>query len=120
MSTVDSYRGVKDQHSHDNDEHSGESFSRLMQRVHSLEDLLRKLRWERSAETKEEMAHSHLQSDGFRVPLHYPNYSKADYESMEEWRLDFLFHYYGLDVTGDVEYKRNYAIGAFLWPDQCT
>merc|ERR1712113_832797 len=91
MSSVDSYRGVKKQESHDNDEHSGESFSRLMQRVHSLEDLLRKLRWERSAETKEEMAQSHSQSDGFRMPLHYPNYSKADYESMRNGGLIFYF-----------------------------
>jgi hypothetical protein len=27
---------------------------------------------------------------GFRMPLHYPRYKKADYESMPEWRVDCL------------------------------
>ncbi|CAI0374327.1 unnamed protein product [Linum tenue] len=55
---------------------------------------------------------------GFRMPLHYPRYSKRDYESMEEWRLDLLLSQYGLRFDGTVEEKRAYAIGAFLWPDQ--
>jgi len=54
----------------------------------------------------------------FQLPLHYPRYSKADYESMAEWKLDNLFHQYGLPIRGDLAYKRSYAIGAFLWPDQ--
>ncbi|GLJ18416.1 hypothetical protein SUGI_0326360 [Cryptomeria japonica] len=53
---------------------------------------------------------------GFQMPLHYPRYSKAEYESMAEWILDKLFQEYGLAVVGDVEYKRNFAMGAFLWP----
>ncbi|KAK2983650.1 hypothetical protein RJ640_023184 [Escallonia rubra] len=51
----------------------------------------------------------------FRMPLHYPRYSKSDYESMPEWKLDCLLLQYGLPVTGSVEQKRKFAMGAFLW-----
>ncbi|KAI3979274.1 hypothetical protein MKX01_007750 [Papaver californicum] len=54
----------------------------------------------------------------FQMPLHYPRYKKSDYESMPEYQLDCLFIQYGLPLQGDLEYKRNYAIGAFLWPTQ--
>ncbi|KAI3955994.1 hypothetical protein MKW92_033483 [Papaver armeniacum] len=54
----------------------------------------------------------------FQMPLHYPRYKKSDYESMDEWKLDCLFIQYGLPVHGDLEFKRNYAIGTFLWPTQ--
>ncbi|KAH6801875.1 hypothetical protein C2S51_033321 [Perilla frutescens var. frutescens] len=54
----------------------------------------------------------------FRMPLHYPRYSKSDYENMPEWKLDRLLSEYGLPVIGDVHHKRNFAMGAFLWPDQ--
>ncbi|KAB1219563.1 hypothetical protein CJ030_MR3G012359 [Morella rubra] len=52
----------------------------------------------------------------FQMPLHYPRYTKADYETMPEWKLDCLLNQYGLPVTGDVESKRKFAMGAFLWP----
>ena len=53
----------------------------------------------------------------FRMPLHYPRYTKAHYEMMPEWELDSLLADYGLSkVTGDVEYKRRFVMGAFLWP----
>ncbi|XP_015693905.1 uncharacterized protein LOC102710130 [Oryza brachyantha] len=55
---------------------------------------------------------------GFQMPLHYPRYRKADYEAMPEWRVDCLLREYGLPVAGDVEDKRRFAMGAFLWPDQ--
>ncbi|KAH6763314.1 hypothetical protein C2S52_020747 [Perilla frutescens var. hirtella] len=54
----------------------------------------------------------------FRMPLHYPRYSKSDYENMPEWKLDRLLSEYGLPVIGDIHHKRNFAMGAFLWPDQ--
>lgn len=54
----------------------------------------------------------------FRMPVHYPRYSKADYESMAEWKLDNLLQQYGLPIRGDVAFKRRYAMGTFLWPDQ--
>ncbi|KAL6603987.1 hypothetical protein ACP70R_044348 [Stipagrostis hirtigluma subsp. patula] len=57
-------------------------------------------------------------SYGFRMPLHYPRYKKADYESMPEWRVDCLLREYGLPVDGDLDSKRKFAMGAFLWPDQ--
>ncbi|PQQ04183.1 hypothetical protein Pyn_24769 [Prunus yedoensis var. nudiflora] len=40
------------------------------------------------------------QRDFFKMPLHYPNYSKADYDSMPEWKLDRLLSEYGLPVVG--------------------
>lgn len=55
---------------------------------------------------------------GFQMPLHYPRYSKADYEKMEEWKLDLLLKQYGLNFKGTLDEKREYAKGAFLWPDQ--
>ncbi|EMS51742.1 hypothetical protein TRIUR3_08782 [Triticum urartu] len=57
-------------------------------------------------------------SCGFQMPLHYPRYRKADYEAMPEWRVDCLLREYGLPVTGDIEEKRRFAMGAFLWPGQ--
>ena len=53
------------------------------------------------------------------MPLHYPRYTKADYEKMEEWRLDVLLAQYGLSLEGSLDAKKDYAKGAFLWPDQC-
>ncbi|XVF73064.1 hypothetical protein PTKIN_Ptkin12aG0171400 [Pterospermum kingtungense] len=51
----------------------------------------------------------------FQMPLHYPRYTKADYEAMTEWKLDCLLKDYGLPIYGDVEQKRQFAMGAFLW-----
>lgn len=56
-------------------------------------------------------------SSEFKLPVHYPRYSKSDYESMEEWRLDVLLQQYGLSFHGSVEEKRVYAKGTFLWDD---
>ncbi|KAL6603986.1 hypothetical protein ACP70R_044347 [Stipagrostis hirtigluma subsp. patula] len=55
---------------------------------------------------------------GFRMPLHYPRYRKADYEAMPEWRVDCLLREYGLHVDGDLDSKRRFAMGAFLWPGE--
>ena len=55
-------------------------------------------------------------SGHFQMPLHYPRYTKSDYENMPEWKLDCLLNQYGLPITGDVETKRKFAMGAFLWP----
>ncbi|XP_054782862.1 uncharacterized protein LOC129290179 [Prosopis cineraria] len=52
----------------------------------------------------------------FQMPLHYPKYTKADYETMPEWRLDCLLQQYGLPLSGDLQQKRLFAMGAFLWP----
>jgi hypothetical protein len=54
----------------------------------------------------------------FRMPLHYPRYKKADYEAMPEWRVDCLLREYGLPADGDLDSKRRFAMGAFLWPSQ--
>lgn len=55
----------------------------------------------------------------FQMPLRYPKYTKADYETMPEWQLDCLLLEYGLPVIlGDIEQKRKFAIGAFLWSDR--
>lgn len=52
----------------------------------------------------------------FRMPLHYPRYTKRDYQDMPEWMVDTLLAQYGLPLTGDLPQKRRFAIGAFLWP----
>lgn len=53
----------------------------------------------------------------FQMPLHYPRYTKAEYEKMEEWKVDMLLKQYGLDhhVKGSLDEKRRFAMGAFLW-----
>lgn len=57
-------------------------------------------------------------ASGFQMPLHYPRYTKQDYESMEEWTVDLLLKQYGLSFKGTLDEKRAFAMGAFLWPDQ--
>ena len=57
-------------------------------------------------------------SCAFQMPLHYPRYKKADYETMPEWRVDCLLREYGLPADGDLDSKRRFAMGAFLWHDQ--
>ncbi|GAA0140811.1 hypothetical protein Leryth_007454 [Lithospermum erythrorhizon] len=52
----------------------------------------------------------------FQMPLHYPRYTRKDYQEMPEWMLDHLLSAYGLPTQGDVDYKREFAMGAFLWP----
>lgn len=52
----------------------------------------------------------------FQMPLHYPRYTEADYETMPEWKVDCLLREYGLPVMGDLAEKRKFAMGAFLWP----
>ncbi|EFJ29861.1 hypothetical protein SELMODRAFT_409811 [Selaginella moellendorffii] len=44
----------------------------------------------------------------FRMPLHYPRYTKAEYEQMPEWLLDRLLEEYGLPARsmGGLEAKR--------------
>lgn len=60
-----------------------------------------------------------IQSD-FQMPLHYPRYTKADYETMEEWKLDLLLNQYGIPNIniGSLDDKRAFAMGTFLWPHQ--
>lgn len=55
----------------------------------------------------------------FQMPLHYPRYTRKDYQDMPEWKLDRLLADYGLSTQGDLAHKRNFAMGAFLWPDHC-
>lgn len=60
-----------------------------------------------------------IQSDHFQMPLHYPRYIKADYEKMEEWKLDLLLNQYGIpNINGSLDDKRAFAMGTFLWPNQ--
>ncbi|XP_039144166.1 uncharacterized protein LOC120281389 [Dioscorea cayenensis subsp. rotundata] len=56
----------------------------------------------------------------FKMPLHYPRYSKEEYENMPEWRLDCLLAQYGLPASGGVAEKRTFAMGAFLWTTTAT
>ncbi|EOA18322.1 hypothetical protein CARUB_v10006841mg [Capsella rubella] len=58
---------------------------------------------------------SHQNQSSFQIPLHYPKYTKSDYEKMPEWQLDQLLREYGLPIIGDSYEKRKFVIGAFLW-----
>ncbi|KVH91836.1 uncharacterized protein LOC112499643 [Cynara cardunculus var. scolymus] len=52
----------------------------------------------------------------FQMPLHYPRFQQHDYEKMSEWKLDCLLKEYGLPLNiGDLNQKRKFAMGAFLW-----
>lgn len=53
-----------------------------------------------------------------QMPLHYPRYAKKDYQQMPEWMIDRLLADYGLSTNGDLAYKREFAMGAFLWPER--
>lgn len=53
----------------------------------------------------------------FQMPLHYPRYTKKDYQNMSEQMIDRLLTEYGLPSFGDLSYKREFAMGAFLWPE---
>lgn len=74
----------------------------------------------KKSETENPNTKNNVLMDDFRVPLHYPRYTKEDYAKMEEWKLDMLLGQYGFDhhVKGNLDEKRQFAMGAFLWPDQ--
>lgn len=71
---------------------------------------------ERSSKWKK--GYGEICNSGFQMPLHYPRYSKADYQKMEEWKVDLLLKEYGLSFHGSLEEKRAFAMGTFIWPDQ--
>ncbi|KAJ4838474.1 hypothetical protein Tsubulata_021069 [Turnera subulata] len=58
----------------------------------------------------------------FQMPLHYPGYTKKHYEVMDEWELNLLLVDYGLQgyTHHDLAYKRNLAMGTFLWNQNDT
>uniref|UniRef100_A0A2C9V2U7 DUF7722 domain-containing protein n=1 Tax=Manihot esculenta TaxID=3983 RepID=A0A2C9V2U7_MANES len=59
-----------------------------------------------------------IECNTFKMPLHYPSYSKEEYQDMAEWRLDLLLQQYGLPINGrSLAYKREMAICCFLWPE---
>ncbi|WCJ19672.1 hypothetical protein M5689_001955 [Euphorbia peplus] len=58
-----------------------------------------------------------IEESFFQMPLHYPRFTKKDYQTMPEWQLDRLLAEYGLPKDGDLSSKREFAMGAFLWPD---
>ncbi|CAN7114656.1 unnamed protein product [Brassica rapa subsp. narinosa] len=53
----------------------------------------------------------------FQMPVHYPSFTKEEYEAMSEEEVDRLLNLYGLQPTnlGDLSSKKQFAIGAFLW-----
>ncbi|KAF3608189.1 hypothetical protein Bca4012_074671 [Brassica carinata] len=71
-------------------------------------------------ESMENFDRNGASGSGFKMPLHYPKYTKDDYEKMEEWRLDLLLSDYGLIAfhdTSTLHEKRAIAIETFLWPN---
>ncbi|KAL1830329.1 hypothetical protein ACET3Z_008741 [Daucus carota] len=51
----------------------------------------------------------------FQMPVNYPRYTRPEYERMPEWKVNCLLAQYGLPVSGDVDQKRKFAMGTFLW-----
>ncbi|CAN7057146.1 unnamed protein product, partial [Brassica rapa subsp. trilocularis] len=54
----------------------------------------------------------------FQMPLHYPRYSKEDYQVMPEWKLDRVLADYGLSTYGDLAHKRDFydfQVQSFVW-----
>lgn len=52
----------------------------------------------------------------FQIPLHYPRYTRTDYETMPEAVLDRLLEAYGLPTANQsLDSKRKTAIGTFIW-----
>ena len=51
----------------------------------------------------------------FEMPLHYPRFSRAEYERMPEWQLDGLLQDYGLPTAGTLHHKQHFAMATFLW-----
>jgi hypothetical protein len=54
----------------------------------------------------------------FEMPLHYPRYSKEEYERMPEWQLDRLLSEYGTDCPSPARSTRSApspCMAAFLW-----
>ncbi|KAF8026957.1 hypothetical protein BT93_E0015 [Corymbia citriodora subsp. variegata] len=68
-----------------------------------------------AAATPQELPDADRCQNSFQMPLHYPRFTRADYEAMPEWKLDSLLREYGLPTSGDLRYKREFAIGCFLW-----
>ncbi|CAN8272807.1 unnamed protein product [Cochlearia groenlandica] len=102
----------------------GVQFSHIIDRSNSaMQDNNNNLHKQEEEDLHEDHEKSIMNSAGkngtsmmsFKVPLHYPKYTKIDYEKMPECQLDQLLREYGLPLIGDSKDKRNFAIGAFLW-----
>ncbi|KAK4586062.1 hypothetical protein RGQ29_023300 [Quercus rubra] len=52
--------------------------------------------------------HTRERCEDFQMPLHYL--------TMLEGKLDCFLRDYGLPIIGDVDHKRMFAMGSFLWP----
>ncbi|THU45622.1 hypothetical protein C4D60_Mb02t19920 [Musa balbisiana] len=59
---------------------------RRKEEQHGLHQPVANLSLAASAQGKQQQRDLHC----FRMPLHYPRYTRADYESMPEWKLDYL------------------------------
>lgn len=91
-----------------------------MGKVRWLVNFLSHANTQENAENLDKNSAVKASSSGFKMPLHYPKYTKEDYEKMEEWRLNLLLSDYGLLVFHDTALpeKRVFAIETFLWPNQ--
>ncbi|PQP92625.1 uncharacterized protein Pyn_24084 [Prunus yedoensis var. nudiflora] len=46
-----------------------------------------------------------------------PPKNTKHYQDMPEWKFNRLLAEYGLSTKGDLAHKRQFAMGAFLWPE---
>ena len=49
----------------------------------------------------------------FHMPLHCPEYTKEEHEDMPESKLDLLLASYGLSTRGNLNHKKEFAMGTF-------
>lgn len=69
-----------------------------------------------SSNERDQLTRGAASWSSFQMPVHYPSFTKEEYEAMSEEELDRLLKLYGLPTDlGDLSCKKQFAVGAFLW-----
>ncbi|CAG7910659.1 unnamed protein product [Brassica rapa] len=92
-------------------------FRDKLQTVHKNSDVVEKKPLDPPSNDNRDQLTKEVDSwSSFQMPVHYPKFTKEQYESMSEEELDRLLKLYGLPTNiGDLSYKKQFAMGAFLW-----
>ncbi|VVB16807.1 unnamed protein product [Arabis nemorensis] len=87
------------------------------EKSNKISDVIRKNQANKPSNSHNDQLASWFASwSSFQIPLHYPNFTKEEYQVMPEEELDRLFKLYGLPTNlGDLSCKKQFAVGAFLW-----
>lgn len=92
-------------------------FRDKLQTVHKNSDVVEKKPLDPPSNDDRDQLTKEVDSwSSFQMPVHYPNLTREEYEIMSEEELDRLLKLYGLPTNiGDLSYKKQFAMGAFLW-----